>query len=270
MNLKQTQQIINVKAKLYQKVQEACKDLLQNHPVAEKAREYLNKRVSSNNQEVFNFGYFPDDNHLDILLEKVSEKSLKALGLIYPYHVQNSDYRVYVNKCILNKHNLTMPYLDIYGNIKALVGRTVLPENERKAQKLQKYKYTRFNKSLHLFGLYQAKEAILRKKSIILVEGQFDCISCHEYGIQNVVALGGSSLTKRQFQLLNRYADKIYLLLDKDFEGQKAVNKIINKYSKQALIEPLELPEGYKDVDEYLRNSLYHNGQQRSNIFNFI
>ncbi len=270
MNLKQTQQIINIKAKLYQQVQEICKNLLQNHPIAKKAREYLNKRVSLNNQEIFDFGYFPDDDHLDILLEKISEKNLKALGLIYPYHVQNSDYRVYINRGILNKHNLTMPYRDIYGNIKALVGRTILPEDERKAQNLQKYKYTRFIKSLHLFGLYQAKEAIIQKRSIILVEGQFDCISCHEYGIRNVVALGGSSLTKRQFQLLNRYTDKIYLLLDKDFEGQKATNKIINKYSKQIFIEPLELPMGYKDVDEYLRSTLYQNNQQRSHIFNFI
>lgn len=265
MNLKQAEKIINIKARLYQKVQEVCKELLKTHPLAAKAREYLSARVSSDNQEKFDFGYFPDDDNLEPLLEKIPERNLKALGLIYPYHVQNGDYRIYVNKSLLNQHNLTMPYRDIYGNIKALVGRTILPEDQRKIQKLQKYKYTRFSKSLHLFGLYQAKEAILQKKSIILVEGQFDCITCHEYGIHNVVALGGSSLSKRQFQLLNRYADKIYLLLDKDLEGQKAVSRIVNKYSKQTLVEPLEIPGGYKDVDEYLRH-----GQQRSHIFDLI
>lgn len=255
MTLKYTEKLINLKAQLYQEVHTACRDLLKTHPLAESARQYLQTRVSPINQDIFGFGYFPDDDHLEILFEKVSEKKIKALGLIYPYHVQNGDHRVYINKGMLSNHNLIAPYYDIYGNIKALVGRTILSEEERKTQKLQKYKYTKFSKSLHLFGLYQAKTAITKKNSVVLVEGQIDCITCHEYGIYNVVALGGVSLNKRQFQLLNRFTNKFYLLLDNDLEGRKAQDKIIKRYAKSAIFEILELPTQYKDVDEYLRKN---------------
>lgn len=265
MTLKRTENIIKLKTNYYNKVHEVCQDLLRTHPIAENARQYLSNRVSSNSQDLFEFGYFPNNDNLHLLTDRVHEGILRSLGLIYPYHVQHEDYRVYVNKGSLTYHNIIMPYRDVYGNIKALIGRTILSEEERKLCKLQKYKYTRFNKSLHLFGLHHAKAAILQKKSVILVEGQFDCISCHEYGIHNVVALGGSALTKRQFQLLIRYTDKIYLLLDKDFEGQKAASKIMKKYAKELTVKMLELPGIYKDVDEYLRSE-----QQGSYILNLI
>jgi len=181
--------------------------------------------------------------------------------LVYPYHVQNGDHRVYINKGMLSNHNITIPYYDIYGNIKALVGRTTLSEDDRKDQGLQKYKYTRFSKSLHLFGLYQARQAILEKNSVILVEGQIDCITCHEYGVHNVVAIGGISLSKRQFQLLSRYAQKFYLLLDNDIEGRKAQQRIMKRYANLAKFEILEMPTRYKDVDECLRSG------QSNNVF---
>jgi DNA primase len=265
MNLKQTEKIINIKSSLFKEVQDACRDILKNHSIAQEARIYLNSRMTDDNQEKFNLGYFPDDENLEILFEKVSEKKLKFLNIIYPYHVQNGEYRVYINKSLLSNHNIVMPYVDIYGNIKALVGRSFLCEEDRKEKKIQKYKYTKFNKSLHLFGFYQAKSSILKKNSVIIVEGQIDCITCHEYGINNVVALGGSSLTKRQFQLLNRYTENIYLLLDNDIEGKKSQNKIIKKYSNLANFKSLELPNNYKDIDKYLRTE-----QKSSYIFNTI
>lgn len=255
MNLKSAEKVIIAKAKLYQIVQLACKELLHTHLLAEPARQYLQKRISLENQDTFDLGYFPDDENLDILFNKISENNLSKLGLIYPYHVQNGDHRVYINKSILSKHNIIMPYRDIYGNIKALIGRTFLSEIDRKAQKLQKYKYTRFSKSLYLFGLYQAKQSILQHNSVILVEGQIDCISCHQFGIHNVVALGGCILTKRQFQLLTRFTDQIYLLLDNDIEGKKAQDKIIKQYGRFATIKSLTLPDPYKDVDEYLHDN---------------
>lgn len=254
MSIKFTEKLINIKAKLFQEIQIVCKNLLKTHSLAKQTRQYLQTRVSQKNQDAFDFGYFPDDDHLEILFDNIAEKKVKALDLVYPYNVQNGDYRVYVNKGMLSSHNLTMPYRDVYGNIKALVGRTILSEEERKEHQLQKYKYTKFNKSLHLFGLYQAKNHIVKKNSVFIVEGQIDCITCHEYGIHNVVALGGASLNKRQFHLLNRFTNKFYLLLDNDLEGKKAQNRIIKQYSKSAIIEILELPTQYKDVDEYLHN----------------
>lgn len=199
-------------------------------------------------------GYFPNEENLECLISLVGEAKLKELELVYPYHVQNGDHRVFVNKTVLGMHNITMPYYDFRGNIVALVGRTILPEDERKSLKINKYKYTRFKKSLQLFGLHQAKQAILRKRSAVIVEGQIDCITCHQYGINNVVALGGSSLTKRQFETISWLAENIYLLLDNDPEGRKAQEKIVRQYSKDINIKTLRMPEQYKDVDICLRH----------------
>lgn len=263
MDLRQHAQRYSKRAQLFLEVQEACRDLLLNHPAAENARQYLDSRVSKENQEKFKFGYFPPDDQLQLLLERVSEEKLLKLGLVYKFHVQNDDCRVYVTRGMMNSHNVITPYFDMYGNIVAFVGRTTLPEDDRKAFNLDKYRYTKgFIKSLHLFGLYQAKSEILRKGSVILVEGQIDCVTCHEFGIHNVVALGGVVFSKHQRNLLRRLTDKFYLLLDNDPEGKKAQAKIIKRDSEAAYIEQLIMPSSYKDVDIFLRT------QKDTSIFN--
>lgn len=253
MDLKQYSRQYQKRAMMLRDVQVACRDLLLNHPAAESARVYLNTRVSKNNQEKFDFGFFPPDDHINLLLERIPEITLQKLGLVYKFHVQNDDCRVYVTRGMMNSHNIITPYKDMYGNNIAFVGRTTLPDEERKAFNLDKYRYTKgFVKSLHLFGLAQAKAEILKKGYVILVEGQIDCITCHEYGIHNVVALGGVAFTKYQSNLLRRLTDRFYLLLDGDAEGEKAQNKIIKRYSDTAHIEKITLPKEFKDVDTYL------------------
>lgn len=240
-------------SRLYVQVQNACRELLLNHPAAQEAREYLNKRVSRKNQEVFRFGYFPKDDEIEILLEKVPQESLKKLEMVYNYHVQNDDCRVDTLRGALRHHNITLPFYDQYSNVVSIIGRTILPDTTRKNLQIQKYKYTRFKKSYHLFGLNQAIHYILNSGSVILVEGQMDCLTCHEFGIHNVVALGGTAFSRRQFDLIARYADKIYLALDNDMEGMRAQKKIMSKYGEFLPVEKILLPGNCKDIDEYLK-----------------
>lgn len=256
MSLKSFEEIINLKALLFKQIHSTCVELLED-PIAFDVKNYIDKRLSKESQKKFGIGYFPDDQNLDILINKIGEKKLKYLNLIYPYYIQENDYKSLINKSILSNHNLIFPYKDIYGNIKSFIGRTLLSEEDRKSKQLQKYKYSKFNQSLLLYGLYEAKESIIKNNCVCIVEGQIDCITCHEYGYTNVVALGGSSLTKRRFQLLTRYTDNINLMLDSDFEGKKAQEKIIKNYNKYANIKSINLPGNgvYKDIDEYLRHS---------------
>ena len=124
---------------------------------------------------------------------------------------------------------------------------------------IDKYKYNPFTKSHILYGLNVAKEAISINKSVILVEGQFDTMSCHIKGIYNVVGLGGTSLSNYQFYLLRKYGGpniKIKCLLDNDDNksGEKAFEKIKKQYQNYANIEALKLPNlKYKDIDNYLK-----------------
>lgn len=259
------------KSALFDQTLKTCQELLQSHPIAKETREYLSSRVSPENQERFEFGYFPKDEELPILFEKVSQKAVFKTGLAYPYHVQDGNLRVFTVRGGLRHHNLITPYRDLYGNIVALVGRTILSEEDRTKLNIQKYKYTTpFSKSLHLFGINQAWQSILEQGFVIIVEGQIDCVTCHEFGTHNVVALGGTAFSDRQFDLLLQLTDKIYLLLDNDTEGHRAQDKIIKRYSELARINKLTLPVGFKDVDQCLRihrdpSAIFHSIDRREN-----
>ena len=61
--------------------------------------------------------------------------------------------------------------------------------------------------------MYNAKKYILEKDCVILVEGQFDCITSHRFGYNNVVALGGANFSKYHFSILKRYTDNFIFLL---------------------------------------------------------
>ena len=53
-----------------------------------------------------------------------------------------------------------------------------------------------------LFGLYQAKQEIVRTENAYLVEGQFDVTSFHRWGVRNTVAGSGTALTADQVKML--------------------------------------------------------------------
>jgi DNA primase len=255
MNLKELSINIRERSALFAEVLQACRILLINSPLATEARDYLDNRIATYYQNSFKFGFFPDNKNLQSLIDIVGEEKLRALDLVYDKYVSDADCMVPVKQSIFSKHNLIMPYRDVYGNIVALVGRTLLSKEEQKEKNISKYKNSQFHKSLHMFGLYNGKRSIVSNNYVILVEGQFDCISCHVHGFHNVVALGGVSFSKYQFALLSRYTNNIKLLLDNDSAGLNAANKIIERYSSFADIKKIQLPSCYKDVDEYLIKS---------------
>ena len=240
---------------LLNKVVGACRSLLYNHPIASSTLNYLNNRVSKTNQEKFQFGYFPTDEYIDALTEQISKDKLIDINLLYKWFVPDGIYTTSFDRGALSGHNLIMPYKDAYGNTVALVGRSLLSEKEREEIGIPKYKTTVFTKSIQLFGLNLAKRSIIKNNSVIIVEGQIDCITAHEYGLLNVGALGGVAFTAYQFYLLRRYTKNIYLALDSDEEGQNSAKKIINRYGQLANFKNVVIPTIYKDLDEALRKS---------------
>jgi len=233
----------------------ACKYLLKYSDVAKEHRDYIYNRISKHNIDKFNIGYFPDDDNLELLTKIVDEETLRNLRLIYTYHAHDRSHIITSTRGVLNHHNIIIPNKDEYGNIIALAGRTILSEEEQKSLQIPKYKNTFFDKSMHLFGLSQAKRAIYKKGSAVIVEGQIDCISCHSHGIYNAVALCGSNLSRWQLFLLLKMTDTIYLLLDNDSAGNNAEKRIMDRWSSRCNIIKLNLPDTFSDIDEYLRKS---------------
>lgn len=235
---------------------DSCQYLLNNFPEAQNCKEYLDSRLNKDSQDTFKFGYFPNVNNLQVLIDMIGEPTLRTENLLYSKVIEDSLGPRSINFCYFEDYPLIMPFRDTYGRVVGLVGRSLLSDEERNTTEKSKYKYTKdFKKGQFLFGLYENKQHIIDANCVYVVEGQFDVIKALEKGFKNIVALGTSSMTNYQFSVISRYTNNIFLLLDNDVSGEKGRKLIISKFGKYANIQNFYLPESYKDIDEYLTQS---------------
>jgi len=229
-----------------------CRYLLKNFPEAEDCRTYLNSRLKEETQELFKFGYWPNMTNMQALTQLVDEELLRKKGLLSYRMIEDTLFPRRVPWNYFEDHPLIMPFRDPYGRTVGLIGRTLLPEKEMKEKRIVKYKNTEFKKGNYVFGLYENKQHILDQGYVYVVEGQFDVMKAMEIGLKNIVAIGGSSLSLYQFSVIARYTNNITLLLDNDEAGEKGRKRIADKFGKLANIRDLYIPQGYKDIDEYI------------------
>jgi len=230
---------------------DGCRFLLRNAKGADKARRYLDFRIPQHLQDEFGFGYFPTDGEeLSQLLEVVDRQTLEDLNFLYPRHVAGG----VIDHGHFAEHNLIMPFRDAHGNIAALLGRSLLTDSERDKLNLQKYKYSLgCYKGLYVFGLDKARDSIIQNDCVIGVEGQFDYIACRAEGLHNVVAFGGTNVSRYQMFLLHRYTNNIILMFDNDEAGHKAKKRTRKRFGSKVSVKTAAPPGHYKDIDEFLR-----------------
>lgn len=145
------------------------------------------------------------------------------------------------------------PIFTISGKVVGFGGRTL-----RKDKDVAKYVNSPespiYRKSYELYGLYQAKQAIVKKDKCILVEGYMDVISMHQSGIENVVASSGTSLTEGQIRLIHRFTENVTVIYDSDPAGIKASLRGIDMLLAEGMnIKVLLLPDG-DDPDSFAQN----------------
>ncbi len=240
------------KQKLLRKVVRACQDLLLTSDQARAARRYLNSRLDKDEQMSWKFGYFPTDENLNILTSLVTKEELESLKLYYPKFLEGGS----APHGHFSEHNLVMPFFNVHGEIVALLGRCLLSEEQRQETLLNKYMYSAgCRKDLFVYGLDKAKKSIIENDCVILVEGQFDCISLHSHDITNSVALGWANLSRYQMFQIHRYTNNIIVMLDNDEAGQRGKTRIKEKFKDVANIKLISPPEGFKDIDEFFRGS---------------
>ena len=110
-----------------------------------------------------------------------------------------------------------------------------------------------YHKSRELYGIYFAKQAIVRQDRCFLVEGYTDVISMHQSGIENVVASSGTALTSDQIRLIHRFTNNITVLYDGDGAGIKASIRGIDMLLEEGMnIKVCLLPDG-DDPDSFAR-----------------
>ncbi len=228
-------------------------------PAGQAARDYLLGRGLS--AEIINewqLGYSPDTwDSLAVFLKarplsgkKYTDNEIFLAGLI----TKKEGGRSYYDRF---RDRIMFPIWDINNNLIAFTAR-VNPAKE-KTEKTGKYinspQTKVYDKSRVLFALNKAKTAIRQEDLAIVVEGQMDVISCHQYGFKNVVASSGTALTAEQVSLIKRFTNNIALLFDMDEAGQLAADRGIKEALSQEMnLKIIVLPFG-KDPDECLRHN---------------
>jgi DNA primase len=216
---------------------------------AKAAREYLeNRGITQETVKKFHIGFAPDswDTVLNLLKEKgADEKLIEESGLVSKNEEKNRVYDRF-------RGRIMFPVLNVEGNPIAF-GARILGQGEPKY--LNSPETPAYIKGEHLYGLFQSKDEIRKKKYSILVEGYLDLIALYQFGVTNCVASLGTAFTEQQAKLLGRFAKKLVVNYDGDKAGVKAARRAIEiLLAEDFEIKILVLPEG-KDPDDFIRAS---------------
>ncbi|MCL1938616.1 MAG: DNA primase [Candidatus Azobacteroides sp.] len=142
------------------------------------------------------------------------------------------------------------PVLTLSGKVVAFGGR-ILKKEEKTAKYVNSPESDIYHKSNELYGIYFARQAIVKQDCCFLVEGYTDVISMHQAGIENVVASSGTALTLGQIRLIRRFTNNVTVLYDGDAAGIKAAVRGIDLLLEAGLnIKVVLLPEG-EDPDSF-------------------
>lgn len=210
------------------------------------AREYAVKKRRLNRQTIGDFiiGYAPDQGDaLTKALEKrgFSRRELADAGLVNRF---GGD---------LFRGRMMVVLSDSSGEVVGFTGR-IIRDDPRAPKYLNTPQTLLFDKSRHIFGLYQAKEAIRKSDAAVIVEGNLDVVSSHQAGVKNVVATAGTAMTLQHLKALSRLAGRIRVAFDGDRAGVSATERAINLAQEIGVeLEVVSLPDGVKDPDELIR-----------------
>lgn len=210
------------------------------------ALEYAVKKRRLNRQTIGDFiiGYAPDQGDaLTKALEKrgFSRRELADAGLVNRF---GGD---------LFRGRMMVALSDGGGEVVGFTGR-IIHDDPRAPKYLNTPQTLLFDKSRHIFGLYQAKEAIRKSDAAVIVEGNLDVVSSHQAGVKNVVATAGTAMTLQHLKALSRLAGRIRVAFDGDRAGVSATERAINLAQEIGVdLEVVSLPDGVKDPDELVQ-----------------
>jgi len=119
---------------------------------------------------------------------------------------------------------LMFPIRDERGKMVGFGGRTLVGDD---AKYLNSPQSAVFDKGRLLYGLHQSLAQIRQEKRAVLVEGYTDVVALSSYGIGIAAAPMGTALTRRQLEVVLRYADQVVFCFDGDAAGLGAADKAL-------------------------------------------
>ncbi len=234
--------VLNASVKLYKKVS------------TQSPAPYLDfiekRKLNAESVEKFQIGYAPGNNSLLKYLESIPEndkdfaqKTALDLGLVKYNENRDSYYDFY-------RDRVMFPIHDHSGQIRGYSSRAVLPDQVPKY--LNSGESFAFDKGGILFGFYFGKNFIRQTDQVIIVEGNMDVIMMHQFGFHQTVGTMGTALSEHSIRLLSNMTKNIYLGMDSDAAGKKAMHKINADFMALGILPKFLSYEPSKDPDEFL------------------
>ena len=204
----------------------------------------LGRQIENETIEKFRIGYAtPGSRLLDELRRQgFKVEQISACGLVREGDSGQSYDRF--------RNRVMFPIFDLSGRTIAFGGR-ILGEGVPKY--LNSPDTVLYKKSNNLYPLNATRDEIRRRDFAILVEGYFDCLVPFQFGVRNMVASLGTSLTENQVQVLGRHTRNVLINYDPDSAGTAAAMRSVDLFLEKGFrVNVLQLPKG-SDPDTFLR-----------------
>ena len=229
-------------------MQTAAQFYVQQLPLYPVAQDYLAKRgVSAELVTRFGIGYAPNSwTPLAQVFQPYPNTHLIDSGMVVDNEGKQYDRF---------RHRLMFPIRNAQGVVVGFGGRVL---DDSKPKYLNSPDTPLFDKGKNLYGLYEARSAIVEYKRVLVVEGYMDVVALAQYGIEYAVATLGTATTDAHIKLLIRHSDDIYFCFDGDGAGKKAAWRALENALPQLkdgkTLHFLFLP-AEQDPDSFIRQA---------------
>ena len=207
-------------------------------------RYLLNRGYSRALINHFGLGYAPDSFFAlhDYLKGKgYTDEEMKAAFLCGESRKTGKSFDMF-------RRRVMIPIIDLTGNVIAFGGRVL---DDSKPKYINTSDSPVYKKGKNIFALNFAKEGCA--ENVILCEGYMDVIALHGAGFTNAVACLGTAMTPDQARLLKRYTKSVFISLDSDEAGRRAVDNAFRQLTDVGLEVKMLSFSGAKDPDEYIK-----------------
>lgn len=234
--------VLNASVKLYRKI-------ASQNPKS--FTDFLEKRkLNESSVENFQIGYSPAGNTFLNYLQTIPaidrDNALNVaqdIGIIKFNEDRKSHYDFY-------RDRIMFPIHDHGGQVRGYSSRAIRPDQNPKY--LNSGESFIFNKGSILFGFCFAKNLIRQVDQVIIVEGNMDVIMMHQYGFIHTVGTMGTALSDHSVKLLVNMTKNVFLGMDSDPAGKKAMGRINADFLAVGVLPRLLSFEPAKDPDEFL------------------
>ncbi len=234
--------VLNASVKLYKKVAAAG-------PIP--YTEFLEKRkLDPETVEKWQIGYAPGNNALYQYLDTLpaadgdlARSVAKEIGIIRYNEDRDSHYDFY-------RDRVMFPIHDHSGQVRGYSSRAVLPDQNPKY--LNSGESFAFDKGSILFGFFFGKNTIRQADQVLIVEGNMDVIMMHQFGFLQTVGTMGTALSDQSVRLLTNMTKNVYLGMDSDAAGKKAMQRINADFMSVSVLPKFISFDPHKDPDEFL------------------